>query len=234
MLAHHRFHRLLIDGIRRRDAKNGRKVDRKMAFTWAHVKRTREFLNPYSSKDMQLYTALSTGVSFLLRSSVLLPGTDHSLLRSSVRFRSVLGALKAVTIVIHSSKTSRTPVSRTLLHNGPQSTCQLLFNYLQRTKGAPSSPLFAGLSYRMLNENLKSLGELMGIPNARCRLASHSLRRGGATSLFNHGIPPMFIREFGRWSQDMWVTVYAELSFDQQLALTQAYSVPIASPGSCL
>ena len=71
--------------------------------------------------------------------------------------------------------------------------------------------------------DLKDLGVLLGIKDAKTKLASHSLRRGGATSLFNAGIDAMYIREWGRWSQDMWVTVYAQLSFDRQLELTKAF-----------
>lgn len=80
-----------------------------------------------------------------------------------------------------------------------------------------------GDSGSKFNEDLKGLGVLMRVKNARQVLASHSLCREGATSLFNAGVSATYIREWGRWSRDMWVTVYAQLSFDRQLELTKAF-----------
>ena len=223
VLRHHKFHRLLIDGIKRRNAKEGKFVARKLPFTWDLVTKSRKFLNPHNFQDSRMFAALKTGVAFLLRASELLPGTRHSIRRNSVRFTWSKGEVTAVTIVIHSSKTSSTPVSKTLANDGPDSVCQVLYEFLSMTRGLPSDPLFAGLSYTKFNSDLKDLGVLLGIKDAKTKLASQSLRRGGATSLFNAGIDAMYIREWGRWSQDMWVTVYAQLSFDRQLELTKAF-----------
>ena len=223
VLRHHRFHRLLIDGIRNCNKRAGKVVKRKAPFTWEMVSQTRGFLNPYNFQDARMYAAIKTGVGFLLRASELLPGTRHSLRRDSVRFQWGKGRVTAVTVIIHSSKTSNNPVSKTLANNGPDSVCRVLFDFLSTTKGHPTDPLFAGLSYRKFNEDLKDLGVLMKVMNARQVLASHSLRRRGATSLFNAGVSATYIREWGRWSRDMWVTVSAQLSFDLQLELTKAF-----------
>ena len=94
-------------------------------------------------------------------------------------------------------------------------------------------PLFPTVTRRVLSLRLRELATSLGFGEGH-RMASHSLRRGGATSLLASGVAPHVIQRFGRWASDMWVETYAELQFDQQLAmavdLDPRATIPWAGP----
>ena len=225
VLEHHDEYQIQKKGVANFQRKHGRKVNQKAPFTWDMLERSHSFLDTRIPDDDLFLTVLTTGVSFLLRSSELLQGTIHSIKRKDVRFRkSAEGTVLAVTIIIQSSKTSSVPVSKTLPNTGFFSTASMLHRWMTRTKSFPLwCPLFQGMSYARFNRRFKQLTSEMGLSSPGVSFASQSLRRGGATSMFNSGVSPLYIREWGRWSSDMWVTVYARLNMAKQLSLGQIF-----------
>jgi integrase len=199
---------------------------RKAPFTWGMFRAIAQLLQ--SPADAEFLTAVATGLGFLLRASELLPDgvTNHHLRRRDVVFgpRDLAETPLWVAINIRSSKVHKVRRLRALARSDDRiGVCRILWDWHQRSGGyaRPADPLFPTISRGGLSARLRLLATSLGMGEAR-RLASHSLRRGGATSLLASGVPPHVIQRFGRWASDMWVDTYAELEFDQQLALAAA------------
>ena len=80
------------------------------------------------------------------------------------------------------------------------------------------------VTYDMFTKTLKSLLSLAGYSPEL--YSGHSMRRGGATLLFQMNCNPLIIQAIGDWSSDQYLK-YLGLSFDQryhaQLLMCSAY-----------
>jgi hypothetical protein len=96
-----------------------------------------------------------------------------------------------------------------------------VFKYFHATNlRPPTAPLFPSFSRQKLSKVLKSLAVRLGYHGDECHFASHSLRRGGATSLLNAGVSCDYIQFLGRWKTDCWKQLYAKLLHETQLLVT--------------
>ena len=239
IIADMKYLRLLISGIRNKEQEAGITVHRKMPFTWEMLMESRRFYNLEKEADLEEFTCVATGIGFLLRSSELLNDkrTNHYLRRKDIQFNYNKGYLQSVTITVRSSKTSSEPVYLSLGYNGNRtSVAALLYKYIQSTTLRPaSSPLFPSLTRQQLSSRLKCLAVCLGYHGDSCMFASHSLRRGGATSLLNAGVPCDYIQFLGRWKTDCWKQLYAKLLHETQLLVTfKAFSSgPYTLPPRC-
>lgn len=64
------------------------------------------------------------------------------------------------------------------------------------------------LSHSSFRRHLKTLCSLAGLDSSL--YSGHSLRAGGATDLFNAGVPYQFIKLFGRWQSDTALIYYRD------------------------
>ena len=230
---HTRFKRLL-EGIRRAEKRAGIATDRKLPFTHDMVRQGRRFIDFSHSSARGLFTAMSTGVAFLLRASELVvrPNSNHHVLREDVSFVcDAEGVPQIVMLWVRSSKTSSDPVQLALrVSEDLLGVGRLLFEWLALWDGPGSAPLFPGVTQRCLARLTKSLAVRLGFHGEEHAFATHSLRRGGAVSLKLAGFPDSYIQQFGRWKSDMWQEVYAALKFELQLRMVDSqFGVPGSS-----
>jgi hypothetical protein len=217
----------VFEGLEAREAGNSERESRRKApFTWGmFLKVLPVLLASESSADAELVVVLAVGISFLLRASELLPDgvTSHYLRRKDVLFGPLgsAGLPDWVTLNLRSSKMHRCRKLRSLgLDRDAVGVVSLLWSYHARTGDYrfAERPLFPTIKRSFLSVRLRQVASSLGMGEAH-RLASHSLRRGGATSLLASGVEAHVVQRFGRWASDMWVETYAELQFDKQLAL---------------
>ena len=221
----------VLEGLANREASlpSGPESRRKAPFTWGMFQQAAPILRQgCQPDDREMLVAIGVGLGFLLRASELLPDgkTLHFLRRQDVVFgpRVDEGVPLWVAVNIRSSKMHKTRKLRALAQTSdPVGVCRLLWEWHTHTGGyaRPLDPLFPVVTRSRLSLRLRGLAAQLGMGDAH-RLASHSLRRGGATSLLASGVPPHVIQRFGRWASAMWVDTYAELQFDRQLALATA------------
>ena len=140
--------------------------------------------------------------STLLRVShvVLSP---HTLLRRDIKIFKW-----GILVYVRSSKTNKTgiPTEIPIAYGREKLSCPVywldkLFSRYPRNKNDYlfSTPKVRSVSYSMFNTALKSLIVKAGIKGS---FATHSLRRGGTTSLHHKGVPLPYIRERGQWASD--------------------------------
>ena len=130
-----------------------------------------------------------------------------------------------MTIVVYSAKGSLHTCTRTLMANPNSKTCVVAAHkklYAAYIKLHGKAPRKSDSPYRMedgkvltraqLSNALKGAAVECGI--AASRIASHSLRRGGASAYAAAGVPDVDIRRFGRWTSygfKVYVTAHADM-----------------------
>ena len=129
--------------------------------------------------------------------------SPHTLLRGDVQFFKW-----EVLVSIRSSKTKKSgkPTEIPIPYGRDKFSCPVywldkLFRRYPRNKNDYlfSTIKVQSVSYSMFNTALKSLTAKAGIKGD---FATHSLRRGGTTSLHHKGAPLPYIRERGQWASD--------------------------------
>ena len=146
--------------------------------------------------DLELWSSLTLGFFFLLRSSEI----------RNIRHMDVMLGLDNnrpfITLFIQQSKTDqqRRGTFRTLY--GVDSIlfpakAAVKFIASKRGKYKDDDKLFPEVSIGRIRDHLRLAAHAFGLPEHR--FSCHSLRSGGATSLFVSGIPLSDIQRFGRW-----------------------------------
>ena len=181
-------------------------------------------MDPSTLAGIMERALIDTGISFMLRISEVIrvpKSKRHHLRRNCVKFSyNGAGTPTEVTITILSSKTSKIKVDRTLTANGT-STCvvNLLHRYVNnRPDLEPTAQLFQYPPGRSLptRESVSFLLQQLAYKASggkQLNIATHSMRRGGATTLCQRvKLPGYVIKNFGRWSNDEWEKVYQGLT----------------------
>jgi hypothetical protein len=232
---------LILDGVSHVNRVKGVHTSRKAGLTWDLLCRVAPHL---ASSDPELLAIMGLGVAFMLRGSelVLCPRSRHHLLVQDVTFLSGGGggAPCGVRICIKSSKMNPEPVFRSYNANG---TALCVVAWLWRhwcslgVKPDPAARLFAGFTRSTLAKAIQRVVRVHHIGDPAL-FSTHSLRRGGASTLLNSGkVHPKFIQDFGRWKSDIWLRVYASMSEANQLHLTricaETLEIPPPLPEQC-
>jgi hypothetical protein len=134
---------------------------------------------------------------------------DHGELLSKAR----IADAHSMTYRVYSGKGSLHTCTRTVFRDVQNPTCPVggiinLYQVLLKEQKRPPRPdeavfkLSDGsvLSRKRLAEILKSAAMSCGVPGSR--VATHSLRRGGASTYAAAGVPDEDIQRFGRWTSD--------------------------------
>ncbi len=221
--------KLLVEGLATLERQVGITQKRKCPFTWEMAVQVAQRSNLSNPLQRELVTAILCGVGFLLRASefVRCDNTTFHLQRKDVVLAWKDGALLSVTITVKQSKTDRTPVPLTLPHTGEWfSVPMMLHRYCKvcHHDAKSAAPLFPTLTRKVLSQGIADWAMKLGVLDTGHGFASHSLRRGGATTLLNKGVPETTIQVFGRWKTDIWKGLYARLSYESQLVLGQAFT----------
>lgn len=126
-----------------------------------------------------------------------------------------------VRICVPYSKTKLTPhlVSCATANDPDFCIVQAAIQVLALQNNPDRNKPVVALSYNKFNDMLKQFYEL-AIGN-NLGISSHSLRRGGTTTLVWQGVPDTTIMAHGRWSSSAWKD-YIDLSAVQQLVAARA------------
>jgi hypothetical protein len=232
-----RMHRLL-QGIKR---EKGAAVNRKTPITPALLLLfQRHQPAAASSQQMCVQAAMQLGVFAMLRRSNLVAPDAHSLddlkylRRQDIEYDARLHALK---ITVRASKTNQFGArTHTVWVQGIRGfeldPVQTWLQYAALHPADPSEPAFSywsgpgfsegslkPLVFHQLADGIKAAAARAGMNPAL--FATHSLRRGGATSAMSSGIHPHFTMFQGDWKSDAYMA-YFELSMVDKLYISQA------------
>lgn len=113
----------------------------------------------------------------------------------------------------------------------------MYLEYVALTPAPPTAPAFCYLDaagelrpllYTTLAEGIKWLVSAIGCDPSQ--YASHSLRRGGATSAIKAGTPPLLVQLAGDWASASAFQLYVQLGAAEKLACTAAMLSLLSSP----
>jgi hypothetical protein len=186
-----------------------------------------------------LASALTLGFWFLLRSIEYLAAdcgefdAARSLTWGDLVLRDLAGEViplskmaQAVelTITVYSGKGSLHTCTRSLRQNRESPTCTLKWlKNLYRVKVMSGQVPRAGQSLFLKPDGSvltrAGISEILKVAAVSCgvrasRVASHSLRRGGASAYAAAGVPHADIQKFGRWTSDgykIYITIHANI-----------------------
>jgi hypothetical protein len=96
-----------------------------------------------------------------------------------------------------------------------------VFPKLKKVQGW--SPLFEGVTSKQVSSFVKSLAIKLGYHGKKHDFASHSLRRGGATTLLNKNVPAAMIQLFGRWASSKWLSTYPLLQSEATALISAGF-----------
>ena len=182
--------------------KNSKKIpdDVKDPLTQKHLEKMYRKANTKTHMGLMVWTMIVFLFSTLLRVShvVLSP---HTLLRKDIKFFKW-----GVLVCIRSSKTKKEPFQIPISYGRKNCTCPVywLEFFFTRYPISKNDYLFStskvrSISYSIFNAALKSLTLKAMLKG---NFATHSLRRGGTTTLHQKGAPLPYIRERGQWASD--------------------------------
>jgi integrase len=168
-------------------------VHRAPALEEATLLKIRSTLDLRLAAHAEFWCALLFGFQGLFRASEMVAGRMlHKDIRSTAY---------GLVITVPFSKANPSPVDVTLITRNDLLCPTAAYKRLSSFKGnAPNSPLFS-FTYAAFNEAVSAVSAAAGGPGDA---TSHSLRRGGATALYNAGVPEELIRNHGRWSSAEW------------------------------
>lgn len=165
-----------------------------------HLRAMAPYVDTHDHISLLTYIAAMLMFRCLLRVGQVV-SSPHTLLRSSLQFTDY-----GMLVIIRSSKTTsgsdpptQVPVAR--LKDKKMCIVTLLGRFLEKYPMPSSAPLFStsrvpGLSYSAFSKKFRELIKLAGLVG---NFASHSLRRGGATSMSEMGLSVPAIKKRGRW-----------------------------------
>lgn len=181
-------------------------------------------VNINSEIEVIVWVAMLTMFRALLRVSHVIK-SPHTLLRKDISFHKW-----GVVICVRSAKNMRpssSGVSIPIVLGSSESICPVRWlKYLvEKFPRPPDAPFFSSArwpfvtyySFRKVFKFLCASADLSG------NLASHSLRRGGASALAELGVPIADIKERGLWSSDC-VHRYLSLSYARKRSVDRVFS----------
>jgi hypothetical protein len=226
-----------IKGIRRIQSEQGRKKNTKDPFTMKMYKQARRHIRFRSPYEVTLATAILMGITFLLRISELLPckRSRHHLRWGNVSInRDAAGNPISVTITIPHSKMDFADVTRTMPLSSDQDICvvRAVDRYRQSFGASPpkdDDPFLQtpsgtpNLSRTTISKFIARLATSLGL---KANIGSHSLRKGGATSLCSGGkIAGYLVQLHGRWSSDTWKKIYQTITSESSIEISHQFSL---------
>jgi hypothetical protein len=130
-----------------------------------------------------------------------------------------------MTITVYSAKRTLHTCTRTLFANPESKTCVVAAHkklYAEHVKHHGKAPRQSDSPYRMENGQVLSRSQLAEILKGAAvdcgiqasRVATHSLRRGGASAYAAAGVPDADIKRFGRWTSEgykVYVSAHADM-----------------------
>ena len=203
--------------------KNSKKnpQDVKDPLTQKHLEKMYRKANTKAHMGLLVWTMIVFLFSTLLRVShvVLSP---HTLLRKDIKIFKW-----GVLVCIRSSKTKKEPFQIPISYGRKYSICPVywLEKILKRYPRSSNDYLFSTskvrcISYSIFNAALKSLTLKAGLKG---NFSTHSLRRGGTTTLHQKGAPLPYIRERGQWASDC-IYKYIKPSVSSKIKIDKKFS----------
>lgn len=172
----------------------------------------RDRLDLSNLKHAMFWLGCLLGFQALLRASEFCGG--------SLRWKHVKQITGGVRLCVPYSKTKLTPhLVSVVTDGGDFCVLQAIMLVLRLQGKVQQTGAVVRLSYDQFNAMLKRFyAEAVGDPLG---ISSHSLRRGGASSLVFSGVSEPAIMALGRWTSQAW-REYIDLSAVQQLAASHA------------
>ena len=215
-----------IRGLKNEEKSCRRKTKRKRALTVDMLNKATTLKPAKTVRQKAMYTAIRLAICFLLRvcELVKVKRSNHHLRANDVSISYKHGAPHMLSITIPSSKASAEPKTLHLSATyNPTCIVALTADYLEKAKLKPTGPLFPGLTPRRIAKEISNMAVILGFDPLD--FGTHSLRRGGTTTLASEGmINEYIIRHFGRWSSKMWEQVYQELTLESITLISKKLS----------
>jgi hypothetical protein len=168
------------------------------------LRKLRTSLNLGDYEQARFWFCALAGFQALLRAGEISAGR--------LRFSDIAITKEGLRITVLFSKAKMSPVSLALVAR-EDALCPVRAFVNLKARAPAGDKIYPG-SYNAFNSELKRRFAFAGV--VKTGLASHSLRRGGATALFMAEVPTLSIMAHGRWSSDVW-RQYVEIGYAQQL-----------------